>query len=217
MLNLALLGAGAVGSPLDFRCVTAQQEHFGRHQRAELFQPVLTNTSGPPACQTLQTTFQKALDRAYKNSRGSPKDKYHRILGKESWRAVGKEGYDHSLGMPRTMARIVESITFMVEEILANNVEGGVMETGVRLPASNRGLLGGSPYSLLKKGLVPPKVSFARRCTRRYSRASNRWLSRRHSRRTAYLTGISGSAIVSTACPELTLAITLIGEALFTN
>ena len=142
MLNLALLGAGAVSSPLDFRCVTAQQGHFGRHQRAELFQPVLTNTSGPPACQTLQTTFQKALDRAYKNSRGSPKDKYHRILGKESWRAVGKEGYDQSLGMPRTMARIVESITFMVEEILANNVEGGVMETGVGLPASNRGPVG---------------------------------------------------------------------------
>ena len=72
-------------------------------------------------------------ERAYKNSPrgGTPKDAYHRIIGKEAWRSIGKEGFNYTLGMPPTLARELESLTHLVENILADGVPGGVMETGV--------------------------------------------------------------------------------------
>ena len=104
---------GLVAASLPFRCVSEQQEHDS--QRAARLSPVL-ETSALKPCRTLFKHVATARKMAYRDY--------------ESWKNHRKERTAET-NLTMSLSRLSDNAVYIVEEILENQVPGGIMETGV--------------------------------------------------------------------------------------
>jgi len=118
---LLLLPRGATARPLEFRCVTQAQEIQAEESRGGIV-PILEAPGYTPQCQDLAQHFTRVQEAAYKTDPAG-------------WAAITREPSLNNgkrvSSLSMSQLRMAESLTFMVETILTEDVQGDFMESGV--------------------------------------------------------------------------------------